>query len=229
MEGIIAPTSEIEPMRIIRLASNIQQVATTTCTTIYDVDGEKVELSMIVGGEPMLRLQGDYFYSERYPKVEAWSSDKYWDKEKGLWNFQDPNNIQGPTYDVLPEGKTTIEKFVAKYVPRRNLTKARYDALPTKNNLTSERVNGVPDDEGSSAVANLHIHPKGPDPVKIIWGRRDRWRNALITLFPEWWKRMYKLIGDAYSKFPQLEWADFTEEEYNTIVKMLHIYLDYYE
>ena len=214
-------------MRIYKTASVINKLESTNCKTIYEVDGVKVELWIIVGGEPALAFNDDYSYTERFPKVDAWDSDKHWVKEKQCFDFQIPDAPgQGPTYDILPEGRLTLEKFVAKNLPRKNLTKARYDALPIKETIRSDRVKDKA--EGSSCVALLGIHPYRLDPVMVTWGRRGEKRDDKIVFFPEWWKKVYEFSHTVWHKYPNLEWSDLTNEEYKTIVNLLNIFLDYY-
>lgn len=100
---------------------NIKQVRTSSCETIYDVEfqGEtyRLRLWVIGGGTPALGF-ADYGISKRFvPSEEMRQKWSGW--ERGRYPHQDPNNIQGPTPNVLPNGLADIEGFLFEYVPKR--------------------------------------------------------------------------------------------------------------
>jgi hypothetical protein len=86
---------------------NIKQVRTSSCETTYDVGRDSAALSF-----------ADYGCIKRFALSDEmrqkWSG---WD---GLRYFhQNPDNIQGPTFDVLPNGLADIEGFLLEFLPKR--------------------------------------------------------------------------------------------------------------
>jgi hypothetical protein len=109
---------------------NITQVSTSSCLTTYKVDNHILFVSIVVGGEPLLSFM-DYSFSERYPiKDKRWTvPHALWAKNNCYLHQIDQNPIQGPTYDVLPEGIETIRKFLDKYLPLKKLRKERVEKI----------------------------------------------------------------------------------------------------
>jgi hypothetical protein len=102
---------------------NIKQVRTSSCETIYDVkyQGEvyRLRLWVIVGGTPALGFD-DYGVFKRF--VPSNNVRQKWlsrDPDKGRYPPQNPDNIQGPTFDVLPNGLADVEKFLLEFLPKR--------------------------------------------------------------------------------------------------------------
>jgi hypothetical protein len=111
---------------------NIRQVEMTACSTRYLVNWENeyytIILGIITGGTPSLEFS-DYSFIERYPVVNKWDNS-HWMKDKGRYDHQDPWDIKGPTFEVLPEGEKTVEQFLEKYVPLKKLRILRHKNLP---------------------------------------------------------------------------------------------------
>lgn len=116
-----------------------------TCETILHVhyQGEKfaLRLSMIAGGTPHLSFERDFGAGKRYPVVAMWASGQ-WDKAKGCYDFQDPNNIVGPALSVLPNGLQTVTEFIDEKLPelrQRVEERARESVLQAIENVTGTR------------------------------------------------------------------------------------------
>lgn len=217
--------------RLVRLSQNnetdspnVFQVSTSSCKTIYDVGGVKVELYIIVGGIPALSLDGNYGYTVRFPKVEKWDSYKHWDKESEHYDFQNSNNIQGPTYEVLPEGIVTLQKYVKTMTARKDMAKSRYENLPIQETIISKRV--LDKEYRNYVQAKLDIHRVRFSPVVLTYGSRDQ-----IHLLPSWWKKAHEIFTGAFNKHRSegITWDVLSEEEYQSMVRMLDIYLDYFQ
>ena len=201
---------------------NVIQLSTTSCETIYSVGGVKVRLGMIVGGTPALSFY-DHSYTVRFPKVEQWNSDKHWNKAEGKYDFQNANNIQGPTYDVLPEGIVTLQKFVEINTAKKDLAEKRYENLPIGESIFSKRV--LDKEDRRYVQAKLEITRRCFSPVGMTYGDKNQ-----IHLLPSWWKKADEVFGDIFKKHMyNTTWDELTEEEYQSIVKMLDIYLDYFQ
>jgi hypothetical protein len=99
---------------------NIEQVSTSPCETTYRVQYKgatyDLRLWIIVGGTPALCFADYKGPAQRYPKVEKWS---FWDKGRKAYLHQDVHLIQGPTFDVLPDGIESVEKYLEYAMPER--------------------------------------------------------------------------------------------------------------
>jgi hypothetical protein len=94
--------------------TKIKQIKTSACRTSYDVDGLIIGLWIITGGTPAIEFEEDITFSQRFPiKDEKWTN-KNWNDEIIRYIHQIGKKIQGPTYDVLPNGLKDIEKFIHK-------------------------------------------------------------------------------------------------------------------
>ena len=129
------------------------QVKTNACSTIYKVGEHEVELIMITGGTPALDFVG-FGYSKRFPiKDERWVDPDFskdgipetgkWLSNEGRYQHQDPNNIQGPTLDVLPNGIQSLYEYLDEMLPRKALRESRlaqfsYPSLESKRYYDKE-------------------------------------------------------------------------------------------
>lgn len=107
-------------------------IATKTCESSYTVGEHKVRLWMISGGTPAIDFMGGEFecgFVKRYPKVELWSND-HWQGCK--YDHQSLEKMQGPTFDILPNGKQDLIDFVTEFAPLREKRWERFDALPIR-------------------------------------------------------------------------------------------------
>jgi len=211
-------------MNIIRIANstaNIHRVSNTACQTIYDVDGVTVRLFVIVGGIPALALE-DHSYTVRFPYLEKWDSEKHWDKVKGHFDFQDPNNLQGPTYNILPEGRLTLEKYVHAIGARRDLAQERWNNLPIQENIYSPKV--LDKEQRTYVQAKLELNPRRVGGIGMIHGDKEQ-----IRLLPAWWKNANDIFTNIWKNHYAGSWDELTEEEYQNVVRFLNIYLDYFQ
>ena len=205
-------------------AMKIEQINTTSCYTIYDVDGTKLRLFIITGGTPAIEFADDYSFCQRYPSFEHWS-DKYYHRYNGstvinsYYDHQDPNNIQGPKFeDVLPHGLKDVEKYLKKNLPLRNLRYKRHDRLPIRTVIKSKRVHDK--DEGTYVTCELNLLSKHYVPLvtfnsKVYSGRCDK----KIVLFNDWWKKSQEIFNTIFDSGKV--WETLSEEEYETIVEHL--------
>lgn len=98
---------------------DIIQVSTSVGHTIYKVGDHTLRLWIITGGQPALALQ-DNTCTQTYPIKDTRWTMEHWkirmcDGCYGCYDHQDPTNIQGPTFDVLPDGAKSIYDFLAQY------------------------------------------------------------------------------------------------------------------
>lgn len=106
---------------------NIKQISITSCETIYEVgyEGEtyRLRLWVIRGGGPALGF-ADYGIIKRFVPTEK-VQQKWTGWDKGHYPHQDPDNIQGPTFDVLPNGLADVQEFLLEFLPKRKAGIAR--------------------------------------------------------------------------------------------------------
>lgn len=105
---------------------DIKQISTASCETVYDVEygGEtyRLRLWIIVGGTPALAFADYTGGTKRFPSLEKWAS---WDK--GRYPHQNPDDVQGPTFDVLPNGLADVKKFLVEFLPKRKAAIAKQE------------------------------------------------------------------------------------------------------
>jgi hypothetical protein len=119
------------------LITQVYQLETSSCETTYDFGGTIVKLWIITGGTPALALE-DYSLTQRFPIVSKWSNEN-WLKEENRYKHQNPNAIQGPTYDVLPNGKQDIIDYALTNFPKAQTRQTRYNSLPIKGNIKGKK------------------------------------------------------------------------------------------
>lgn len=133
---------------------DIQQLTTSSCETRYHVDGHKVRLWIVSGGQDSILSLDDFCFSTRFP-----CTDKRWQVPHDTWMehlcypHQDIHNIQGPTFDVLPEGRKTMEDFVRWAVPLRDLRMDRFNQLPVHREVVSTRIH----DKENREYVRVHL------------------------------------------------------------------------
>jgi hypothetical protein len=197
----------------------ITQIKTSACDTVYDVNGTKVILWIISGGTPALGLIENvndcgYNYTKRYPIVPQWSSDK-WMNHKDRYEHQDPNNIQGPTYDILPNGAQDLIDFVNEHKPKMQLRQTRYAMLPVHGRFY-----------GKKALNRFYRSFSRPY-IKLS---RD---NCFIDVpkpaaYPPWWGIMLRFFQDNNTdstgepKYISLQYEDLSEPAFAEFIQLLH-------
>ena len=120
--------SKFDDAYISKFQDDVVQVSTSSCETIYEVFGHKIRLYIITGGTPALSFS-DYSFVERFPYIEKWKDSNFL-KDELRYSFQDANNIQGPTFEVLPNGINDLIDFVNSYSPLHKLRQERFLNLP---------------------------------------------------------------------------------------------------
>lgn len=111
------------------------QVSTSACQTVYRVGKHLIELGIITGGTPVLDFTC-FGYSKRYPIIDIrWMDCDFskdgipktdnWLDSQGCFKHQDPKNIQGPTFDVLPNGVQSLYEYLDELLPCKALRESR--------------------------------------------------------------------------------------------------------
>jgi hypothetical protein len=197
-----------------------EQRSTTTCESIFMVDGEKVRLWIITGGEPALAFE-DHSFSERFPvKDERWTSQS-WDKGEGKYLHQNKENIVGPGLDVLPNGKWTLLDFVRRNLPLKKLRNQRYNSLPIKGNISSRKFLDRENRTKVSFQSDLNPHRFSPVSAESAnyGGRMD---DVVARLAPPWWKEYSSFINPLYdSNMHGASYENLSQEQFDHLVKLL--------
>jgi len=137
---------------------NVKLIKTSSCESTYEVDGVKLRLWVITGGEPAMSFE-DYSFSKRYPII-----DKRW---QAKWNGRYPhqigqNPIQGPAFDILPKGIKSVKEYLEDNIPLKELREKRFFSLPIQKSICSK---GFKDKENHTIVKfkiNLQKHYISP-------------------------------------------------------------------
>lgn len=198
----------------------IKQLSTSACQSTFDVDGHELRLWIITGGTPALAFT-DYSFDRRYPSLPEWSNTHYHNKNGKSWyDHQDPDNVQGPTFDVLPNGLQDVEQFLRDNVPLRELRQARINGLPYRSRFVSRKVRDK--EEHTLVHCELNLTRAYVPPViflsKAYAGRCD----GKIVLFDEWWKKTQSLFNTLCDT--NKTWESLSDKEYDTLVKHLKEY-----
>ena len=198
----------------------VKQVSTTACQTIYEVDGIRVRFFIITGGTPCIEFE-DYSYSQRFENyaVCKWSN-RHWIKELGCYLHQDPKHIQGPTFDVLPEGYKTVADWLAVCLPKKQLAEARFNGLPRRDTISKR----IRDREYRTMVsAKLRIEKQHVGNITLISNRYAGRVTEKIPLFGTWWIEADKLFTAIHERLRNefATWDRLTEDEYKAVVKIL--------
>lgn len=191
---------------------SVKQVATSACETLYDVDGEKVRLWIIMGGEPCLAFE-DYFDAQKFPVVEKYS-DENWIKLQGRYRHQDKSNMLGPTaQELLPEGLKTIHDFVQKNIGKKRTRDSRYERFPIKNPIRSKTK------ASSGGFVEMQFDPR-PSGIVISTPTDTVPRSS-------WWVRLDSIkrsIAGGQSSFATIAWENLTDDQYRMLSDMASSY-----
>jgi hypothetical protein len=195
----------------------ITQVKTDACTTVYKVNRQKVKLWMVCDGAPALGLlhnDGLTEYHKRYPLVPKWS-DTHWIKNEHRYEHQDINNIQGPTYDVLPNGAQDLIDFVQENTPKLQSRQARYQQLP---------------------AYGIVLGPKKLDKNTRSYSRPEIYlaQQGLIinvpkqNLYHPWWDKIFDFCNrhnptDTINpRYSDIAYEDLSESEFQELIQLIH-------
>ena len=189
----------------------INQINTTSCTTTYIVNGIKLRLWIITGGTPALSFE-DYDYTQRYKPVEKWSSKHY---NHGKYDHQEYNCIQGPTFDVLPNGIEDVKMFIKEHLPKKKLRDKRFDELPFRGELHSRRIHDK--DNYCYSYCVLRLKRNSVNMVLVESKYYSSSEDELIYLFPNKWVNLAKIM----KKYNNYKWEDLTEKQYNDICEAI--------
>ncbi len=209
----------------------VLQLSTKSCETIYQVGDNRVRLFIVTGGTPALSFD-DHTFTERFP---MW--DMRWNVEQEEWGkrecypHQNPgSSIQGPTFDVLPEGRKTLEDFVGRNAPKLALRVERYANLPVPpkmlhpdafsrhgKQIVSKRIRDA--DEGTFVNFEAQLCPYRFGLVtcssKYYAGRCE---DKVEKLAPSWWKKFNAFAApicdasrDCYDKLTETEYQQLCD------------------
>jgi len=209
---------------------NIIQLSTSSCQTIYRVDQYKILLWIITGGQPAMSFD-DHTFTERFPITDTrWAVEHTEWKRLNRYPHQDPKAMQGPTFDVLPEGRKTLVDFVAKNAPLLELREKRFGMLPDieafmhrsifcKNNIRSKRVHDAEERTYVTFKAELRNFRFGPVTASSA-SYSGRCEDKIASLAPEWWKR-YAAFVSPLCDANRGSYEKLTEEEFKQLCDLL--------
>lgn len=203
------------------------QLSTKSCETTFNVDGNILVLFIITGGIPAIQFD-DYSFRQSYPSIPKWSDENfiYQDTDdngkfiQSHYSHQDPNNIQGPTFDVLPNGLEDVKAFLDKHLPLKQLREKRFSQLPIREEIKSKPV--LDKEEHTKVTCYLNLRKNYIPPVtfspKIYGGRCD----DRIVLFSDWWKKTQSIFNPLFDS--EIKWEDLDEQKYVEICNHLKEY-----
>ena len=138
--------------------------------------------------------------------------------------------MQGPTFDVLPEGRKTLEGFVERNLPLRNLRAERFAKLPVParmlhgepcwgNKIVSHRIHDKDNFTFVRFEVLLRSMRFGPVTANstVYSGRCD---SEIAKLAPAWWKKFAAFanpIADSDRDF----YEKLTDSEYQQLCDLL--------
>lgn len=174
---------------------DITQISTTACQTTYKVGDHTLHLWIITGGQPAISFD-DYSFSQRYPIIDKrWMADSPW---KGHYPHQDPTHIQGPTFDVLPEGQKSIEKYLNEHLPLKKLRMERFAALPISGELKSKKKLDKPEHTKVQFCADLRLHRFGPVSASSrVYSTHKQ--SKFDQYANHWWKKYAAFINPIFN------------------------------
>jgi hypothetical protein len=214
-----------------------KMISTSACSTIYEVDGHKIELWIITGGTPALGFSFSSF-QQRFPVVEKYVDDhwiilkdscpenahynvNHWNKEQKCFDHQiGQNPVIGPTpEEVFTDGWVTFWTWYYTTLPAYELCRERQLGLLHNNIMSGYKLDR---EEHTKVRAELDAYRDWVSPVtfssKIYGGRCDE----KIVFFSAWWKKAQELfnpLADAHKK-----WNELTEAEYQELKAHIEIY-----
>ena len=202
------------------LAPSPGQVKTKSCETSYSAGGEVLKLWVIGGGGAAELAFDDYSFMERYPVSDPrWQEE--WDREREAYPHQDTSRMQGPTYDILPEGKWTVMKFLNKYLPLKRLRDERKAALPARGTIHSRtRV-----DREGHARFRFEADPYRLGPVTVNGGNVYGGRMDKMVMDPKWdpwWTSYAKFINPIFDANTSHGLEALTDDQFRQMVTMLN-------
>jgi hypothetical protein len=203
----------------------MKQLSTRTCETVYDVDGVLIRLWIIAGGIPAIDFDS-WGFTKRFPIVEKWSDENYIGVEN-RYKHQERINLQGPTFEVLPNGEQDILDYIKENLPKRDLCLNRANELISilqgKNTklyadgwgMKLESKGKRDKEEHTIARASWCIRPTYISPIGINSAIYGGFVEIKIELFSKWWKEAKDLIN--HLSWSNFYWHDITEEKYQAI------------
>jgi hypothetical protein len=205
-----------------------QELETDICETIYLVDGYEVRLWIIVGGTPALDFyrtrdtgESNGGFTQRYPIVEEWAEfikpkPTLGGRERGRFRHQDPKNIQGPKFDVLPNGEADLIAFVSQNKANMELRNQRYYNLP-EILFESPRYHNTEDQYYFRARYEARLNFIGGviiDAAHMI--------GQPGTELQEYGGKTWQDLAKTLAKYRREGWYDLTDDEYQEIVNAIN-------
>jgi hypothetical protein len=195
----------------------ITQLLTSACETLYDVDGKVLRLWIIVGGTPAVAFT-NYSFTQRYPVVEKWSQ-KNWSDKDIKYAHQDKSNIQGPTFDVLPNGEASLYEYLKETTPLKKLREQRRSELPYVCSIKSTRFHDK--DNRCYFHCELRINDRGISPVTASSScYAGRCEHEIQKYASQWWKDAVNLFNPIFDK-GHSNYEELSEEDFQTIKRFL--------
>jgi hypothetical protein len=214
----------------------VKQIKTTACTTRFDVDGETVELWIITGGTPALDFVPSYGFTERFPAVPKWGNDHWLGVSDGgdpakfgpsRYSFQNPDDIRGPGFEVLPDGIRTLKAWFEKNKPLKDLRDKRYAeivAIIGGTDLLSRRLHS----ERNRSYFKCQFEPYNCNSVPSVLLKTGNYRYAdkkdMAEKAPEAWNELEALMESINCKDRKYQfkgWQDLTEAQFAEVKKAL--------
>jgi len=206
----------------------MKQISTSACETVYDVDGVIIKLWIITGGIPAIDFDS-YGFTKRFPAVEKWSNDNYL-KIENRYKHQERINLQGPTFEVLPNGEQDILDYIKENLHKRDLCIKRANELISILNkkdvrsftdgwgfnlLSKDKRDKV---ERTIARAKITIRTFYISYVSVSSRVYAGCNYDKIDIFSKWWKdaiNLFNTIEDIVEN--TVYWCDISEEKYQEI------------
>ena len=196
---------------------NVKLIKTSSCESIYEVDGVKLRLWVITGGEPAMSFE-DYSFTKRYPII-----DKRWQAEwNGCYPHQiEQNPIQGPSFDILPKGIKSVKEYLEENIPLKELREKRFCSLPIQTPICSK---GFRDKENHTIVKfKINIQKRYISPLtaesNAYAGRCD---DVIEKYAPEVFKKYVAFVNPLFDNSgASCTLETLTENQFQKLVSIL--------
>ena len=190
-----------------------------------------LRLWIITGGTPALAFS-DWSFTERYKSLKKWDNKHY---NNSKYDHQEERYPQGPTFEVLPNGLKDVQKFLDKYLDKRNLRTKRFKALPIQDlhrgqwgsmldkQLKSKRFH----DKVNRCYCHCTIdfRPNHISNVNVESSSYCGQDDELKHLFPKGWSELSATMMECSltrKNFTFKNWEDLTEKQFETVCQAIN-------